>query len=318
MRRHSKAVQVSVLALATTIAWGAEPGDPDTKKAGSTVVMQVTVERKGGSVPDLAARNFRVYENGDPREVARAEPAGPASMVLLVENSLHSWRFLNDARSAMRGFLKAASGEKGHSYTLVTYEPKAVVEQNLTQQIDDIRTAFAGVEQSAWGRTDTYDSIYRVVEEMESLPGRRVLLFIGVGYDAFSRRTFGELQRKVEAANIQVYGFASGSDLRRWPGHPAKTPERPDLRQGETLLRMLAEQSGGKWYCPTCEADYTDSMRDTMETLDRQYTVEYRRAGQPEPGFHKLRVEAFEIVNDSRRDFQVHARPGWRVEGSPR
>jgi VWFA-related protein len=318
MRWHSKVVEVSILALATTIAWGAEPGSPDTKKADSTVVMQVTVEQKGGSVPDLTARNFRVYEDRDPREVSRAEPAGPASIVLLVENSLHSWRFLNDARSAMRGFLKAAAEEKGHSYTLVTYEPKAVVEQSLTQQIDDIRTAFANVEQSVWGRTDTYDSIYRVVEEMESLPGRRVLLFIGVGYDVFSRRTFGELQRKVEAANIQVYGFASGSDLRRWPGHPAKTPERPDLRQGETLLRMLAEQSGGKWYCPTCEADYAESMRDTMETLDRQYTVEYRRPGQPEPGFRKLRVEAFELINDSRRDFKVHARPGWRVEDSPR
>jgi hypothetical protein len=87
-----------------------------------------------------------------------------------------------------------------------------------------------------------------------------------------------------------------------------------DLRQGEMLIRMLAERSGGKWFCPSCEADYADSMRDTMNTLDKQYTVEYRRPAPPEPGFLKLKVEAFEVVDDVRKDFQVRAREGWRIE----
>jgi hypothetical protein len=214
----------------------------------------------------------------------------------------------------MRGFLKAASEEKGHSYALVTYERTPIVEQALTQEISRIRAAFADVEQSAWGMTDTYDSIYRVLEEMESLPGRRVLIFIGFGYDAFSRHTFGELQRKVEACNIEVYAIATGSDLRGWPGHASKTPEPMDLRQGEMLIRMLAERSGGKWFCPACEADYADSMRDTMSTLDKQYTVEYRRPGPPGPGFLKLKVEAFEVNDDVREDFRVRVRPGWRID----
>ena len=89
------------------------------------------------------------------------------------------------------------------------------MEQSLTREIGRIREAFAGVEQSAWGKTDTYDSIFRVLEAMGSLPGRRVLIFIGVGYDAFSRHTFGELGNKVEVENVQVYGFATGSDLRQ-------------------------------------------------------------------------------------------------------
>ncbi len=309
-RKGTWATGLALVAVALTAAAGTRAGSTDA----STVVMEVTVERKGRAVPELTAQHFRVYENGEPREVVRAEPAGPASIVVLVENSLHSWRFLNDVRSAMRGFLKAASEEKGHSYALVTYERKPIVEQTLTREISRIRTAFAAVEQSVWGRTDTYDSVYRVLEETESLSGRRVLMFIGLGYDAFSHYTFGELQREVEASNVQVYGFATGSDLRGWPGHPGKTPEPIDLRQGEMLIRMLAERSGGKWFCPTCEADYADSMRDTMSTLDRQYTVEYRRSTPPEPGFLKLRVEAFEVIDDVRKDFQVRAREGWRIE----
>jgi len=281
---------------------------------GSLVVVEVTVEGKRTAVPGLAARNFRVYEDGETREVVSAEPAGPASIVLLVENSLHSWRFLNDVRSAMRGFLKAATEEKGHSYALVTYERQAVVEQSLTREIGRIRAAFAGVEQSAWGKTDTYDSIFRVVDAMESLPGRRVLIFLGVGYDAFSQHTFGELANKVESENVQVYGFATGSDLRQASEQQAWAPDLPDLRQGEMLIRMLAERSGGAWFCPSCEADYADSMRETMSTLDRQYTVKYRRPGPLKPGFYKLRVEASDVVDDVRREYRVRAREGWRIE----
>jgi VWFA-related protein len=284
----------------------------------SAVVVEVTVERKSNAVAGLAARNFHVYEDGMPREVLAAEPAGPASIVLLVENSLHSWRFLNDVRSAMRGFLKAAPVGSGHSYALVTYERQAIVEQSLTREIDRIRDAFVNIQQSAWGKTDTYDSIFRVLEAMESLSGRRVLIFIGVGYDAFSRHTFGELAHKVQTANIQVYGFATGSDLRRGSDDKVWTPDLPDLRQGEMLIRMLAEQSGGRWFCPSCEADYADSMRETMRTLDRQYTVTYQRPAPLEPGFHKLKVEAFDVVDDVRRNYRVRAREGWRTDRAQR
>lgn len=280
------------------------------------VTVEVTVEHNRQGVTGLTAHNFRVYENGESREVTRAEPAGPASIVLLVENSLHSWRFLNDVRSAMRGFLSAAPEEKGHSYALVTYTGRPVVEQTLTKEIDRIRTAFVDAQQSAWGRTDTYDALHRVLKEVEGLPGRRVLIFVGFGYDAFSRNTFGELQQKLEATNAQVYGFATGSDLRREPRRLDQTSQPSDLRDGEMLVRMLAGRSGGKWFCPGCEADFIDSMRETMETLDRQYTVEYQRPAAGGPGFHKLKVQAFRLDDDVRTDFRVRAREGWRIPGS--
>ena len=307
------------LALVAAVGFGQADKTPSSSTTDPlNVVLEVTVERGQQAVPGLTARNFRVYENGEPRQVTRAEPAGPASIVLLVENSLHSWRFLNDVRSAMRGFLRAAPEQKTHSYALVTYTGRPIVEQTLTKEIDRIRTAFVDAQQSAWGRTDTYDALYRVIEEVERLPGRRVLIFVGFGYDAFSRHTFGELQQKLEAANLQVYGFATGSDLRREPRRGVEAAQPADLRDGEMLVRMLAGRSGGKWFCPGCEADFIDSMRETMDTLDRQYTVEYRRPATPKVGFHKLKVEAFRLNDDVRTDFRVRAREGWRIPGANR
>jgi VWFA-related protein len=303
----------AVLGLA--LPAGLHSGDP----AGSNVVMDVTVQVKGAAVPGLAARNFRVYEDGEAREIVKAEPAGPVSIVLLVENSLHSWRYLNDVRSAIRGFLRSAPEGRGHTYALVTFGRQTKVEQSLTSEIDRIRAAFGDVRQSAWDRTDTVDAVYRVAEEMEALPGRRVLIFVGFGYDAFSRRTFGELQRKLAASRAQVWALATGSDLRRdLPLAPAgETAHPPDLQQGEMLIRMMAQQTGGKYFCPLCDADYVASMRETLATLDeKQYTVEYRRPAGLKPGFYKVKVEAFQLIGDYREDFTVRAREGWRLEAA--
>jgi VWFA-related protein len=318
MNGFSKKGLVLSLALVASVALAIEPRSRVESGDATTVVVDITVEHRGEGVSGLTAENFLVREDGVEREVVSAAPAGPASIVLLVENSLHSWRYLNDVRSAMRGFLKAAPEGKGHSYALVTYERRPMDEQSLTQELARIRAEFKSVEQSAWGQTDTYDSIARTLEAMRPLPGRRVLIFIGVGYDLFSRHTFGELAEKVEADDVQVYGFATGSEPRELSKLGVGAANMPDLEQGEMLLRMLAQRSGGKWFCPSCEADYLDSMRDTMNTLDRQYTVVYQR---PEPlgaGFHKLKVEAFTTVDGVRRNFQVRARDGWRAELSQR
>ena len=51
-----------------------------------------------------------------------------------------------------------------------------------------------------------------------------------------------------------------------------------------------------------------------VRAVTAELTVEYRRPGPPEPGFLKLKVEAFEVVDDVRKNFQVRAREGWRIE----
>jgi VWFA-related protein len=315
--RNRRAVPAVFLGLVVggLVPAGLQAVDP----AGSTVTMDVTVQAKGAGVPGLGVRNFRVFEDGEARDVVRAEPAGPASIVLLVENSLHSWRYLHDVRSAIRGFLRAAPEGRGHTYALVTFGRQTKVEQSLTPEIERIRAAFGDVRQSAWDRTDTVDAVYRVAEEMEALPGRRVLIFVGFGYDAFSKRTFAELQRKLAASRAQVWAIATGSDQRRDAsvGPVSETAQPPDLQQGEMLIRMMAQQTGGKYFCPLCDADYVASMRETLATLDeKQYTVEYRRPAGLKPGFHKLRVEAFQLIGDRRENFTVRAREGWRVEAA--
>jgi len=294
-----------LVAAATALGWSASKAETP-----ETVTLYVSVEQDGKAVGGLSARNFRVWEDGEAQPVNRAEPSGRASVVLLVENNLVSWHFLNDAHSAMRGFLQAAP--EGHQYALVTYGRSPTVEQGLTEEIDKIAQAYANARRSAWRETDTYDAVYRVLEEMETLPGPAVLIVVGSGFDSFSQHTFGQLKRKAESVNVMIWGIATGSELRQSDPPFLESLTGVDLERGEMLLRMLSSTSGGKTFCPSCEADYQDSMRNTTESLDKLYTVVYERAGPPADRFRKLKVEGFRLDADRRRDFKVRVRQGWR------
>jgi len=309
-----------ILAAVTVMALAAEQSD--------LAHLYVRVEDHGKAKQGLVAKNFRVIEGEKVRIVSSAEPAGPASVVLLVENSEASWKYLNEVNSAMRGFLKTAP--PWHSYSLVSYTEDPRVEAPMTSQASRIAQAYAGRKQSAWGRVAAYDALDQVLDEVEKLEGFRAVVVIGSGEDAFSQAEFEDLVRRVELTDVVVYSVQLGGSQVPALGTPkgledlqdivslgdGLSAEPPDLRRGEMFLRAIADRSGGDFYCPNCEAGYRTAIEEIVDSLESYYRVSYRRATPPNWGFAKLRVTSFRIDDDVRYDYRVKVRPGWRFSGS--
>lgn len=292
----------------------------------NTATLYINVARKGEPVPGLAARNFIVREGDVTPEVAAAEPAGPASVVFLVENSYTSWNYLQDVNSAMRGFLDHAREQDG--YALVSYGREVRVEAALTADPTKVARAFAGRKQSAWADATLYDALDRLLDQAPTLPHRAVIIIIGSGLDRFSEAGYKQLLRRVEQENVAIHAIQLGGtdparaarpeisrDLRdliaaRADDPPAQAP--PDLNWGAMFLRAITRASGGEFFCPPCESAFSSAVERILESLDRDYKVTYRRESAPAPGYQKLRLEVFRLDDDVRTDLDAKARPGWR------
>lgn len=283
-----------------------------TDKPSDEVSLYVTVEEDGGLVQGLSDRNFRLYEDGEPRLFQLKQPEQTATVALLVENSQNSWNlFYNDIQYAVQGFLDAAP--EGYWYALATYSHGLEVNVDFTKLKGKIRTAFADLAPPTWNEVDTYDAIYDMLDKMERLPGRRVLIVVGSGYDTFSAHTFSDIQKKVEEANVAVFSVGLGSLLRGIYEPYLGDMERTDLLQVEAFLRMLADESGGEAWFPNIESAFPDVMKGIVQTLQNQYMLVYTPNVPHDEKLHKIRVEAFQVVNDHRRDFKVRVRKGWRL-----
>ena len=80
------------------------------------------------------------------------------------------------------------------------------------------------------------------------------------------------------------------------------------------LHQALADQTGGRYFCPNCEAGYSDAMEQALDALSRLYLVRYERPEKPQPGFLELHVEAFLSDGDRRVELPLRVRKGWRIE----
>ncbi len=269
-----------------------------------------TVEEGDKLIGGLTEKDFRLYEDGQPRSFRLAAPESPILISLLVEYSQISGFYLNDIDQALRGFLDAAPD--GHWYSLATYSHGMTVDVDYTRQKAKILAAYAELGQPTWSEVDTYDAVYEMLEKLDLLPGRKALIVIGSGLDTFSSRTLGDVQKKIEAVNATVFGIGAGSLLRGQYDTYLGTGARMDLIQAEAFFNMLAKKSGGQAFFPLFETAYRDVMRGVVLTLEHQYRIVYDSEIPADGKFHRLKLEAFQSVDDKRRDYTVRIREGWR------
>ena len=274
------------------------------------VSLYVTVEDGDKIIGGLTERNFRLREQDRPRPFRLEPPETPSTIALLVEYSRSSWFYLNDIISAMRGFVNVAPD--GNWYALATFSHNLQIDVDFTKQKGRLASGFAELGQPTWNEVDTYDAVYHMLEKMERLPGRRVLIIIGSGFDSFSSYVLGDVEKKIESANVLVYGVGAGSMLRGQYEPYLGSSARMDLLRAEALLKMLADKSGGQAWFPRFEAAFQDVLEGVMQMLKFQYKMVYESQIPSDGRFHKIQVEAFRVVEDERHDYKVRVREGWR------
>ena len=49
-----------------------------------------------------------------------------------------------------------------------------------------------------------------------------------------------------------------------------------------------------------------------MQVLEQQYKLVYDSQLPRDGKFHKIKLEAFQILDDKRQDYKVRVREGWR------
>jgi hypothetical protein len=71
-------------------------------------------------------------------------------------------------------------------------------------------------------------------------------------------------------------------------------------------MDAIAERSGGERYCPNCEAGYRTAVEEILDSLATFYRLQYDSEDASKEEAVKLRVEAFRLNDDVRRDYRVN------------
>jgi hypothetical protein len=85
-----------------------------------------------------------------------------------------------------------------------------------------------------------------------------------------------------------------------------------ELLLAQAFSQMLAKKSGGFAWFPTMSNAFHDVTEGIMQSVAAQYRIVYDTKIKGSGKFRKIKVEAFQVVNDKRTTFKVLVREGWR------
>lgn len=259
------------------------------------VVLPVSVrDSEGQPVNGLKPEDFIVFENGVRQEIASFNRERlPANIVLLLDASGSVFEHMRLIREAAKEFMDGLLPED--RVCVMQFADNVELLQDWTPATETAMLNKAVEWRYRPGLSTTfYDGLYISAEQqMKKVSGRRIVILLTDGIDTAKQQhaSFADAVNAVRRQETSVYVVSLTAILRtdiekRTEGKLKRIFSGYDPRQVSLYLKMiedsekrlteLAEQTGGRIFLPTQQADLTTAYRAIAEELRTQYIVTYK------------------------------------------
>lgn len=297
------------LALAAQVL-GAQPAEEPVVFTADVqlVTLPVTVkDARGAPMADLGAEDFRILEQGEPREIAVFERRTnrPLSVALMLDASLSTAIELRYERKSAARFLARLLGSGSQpSDRAAVYEFSSGVAELAPFTSDERRLKKALEAVRPESGTSLYAAVLLASEELARREGRRVIVLITDGGDTTSDVRFADALRAVHAAEAAAYPLIV-------------LPIRSDAgrnRGGEHALILLAERSGGEAFVQHGTENLDAAFDDVLRSLRTQYLLGFYPQGGGKAAADTFREVEVQVA---REGATVLARSGYYAAEPP-
>jgi VWFA-related protein len=269
-----------------------------TEESGvSGVLLEATVkDRAGRYVGGLAAGDFRLTEDDMPQQIDLVSADQVESTyTLLIDCSQSMWRRMDFVQQAADRLVRHL---RPNDRVIVAPFTKAL--GTITGPTVDRATVTNAIATThAGGGTALIDALTELPRLLQGATGRQTVVLITDGYDENSVHSVEEAERGLKAAQATLFvvgvGGVAGISIK-----------------GERVLRELADQSGGRAFFPSREAELPRVHDWIVSDVQQRYLIGYTPSNQEIDGaWRRLRLSTI------TEGLSVHTRPGYFAPKPP-
>jgi VWFA-related protein len=267
----------------------------ETETVKLVLVPTTVLDGRGRPVKGLAAEDFRILDEGTPREIelfaTEADSPTAIAFVLDVSGSMAQRDRLEKSKQAIAAFVHALG--PGDRFALIAFADEQVAWiTDFTADRERFLERLA--VQEAFGETALYDALAaapRLVDE--EIDGRKAIVLLTDGIENASRLP---VQRAVQIARqvrVPIYS------LFHIPYAEEILPSR--VRRAANLLGRFSEETGGTLYLVHEDEDLTEAIGRVQDELGHQYLLGFRASDLGgRSGFRRLDVQTRSKRHDVR------------------
>lgn len=250
------------------------PAATAQQKAAASKTAQIyasVVDGKGNAVPGLTARDFAVREDGNAREVLRAEPATDSlDVMLIVDDSQAATTSIPYLRDGLTKFLDRMQGKAKIGLVTIGERPTSVVE--YTTDIAALKKGVNRIFARPGGGAYLLEGVRDVSRGFKMREGikRPVIIALTVEGIEFSNLQYERVLDDLRASGATFHALAIGT--------PAATVS-DELRNRGLLLAEGTKETGGRRDQLLTPMAIEERLQQVAGELLNQYLVTY---GRPE------------------------------------
>jgi len=280
---------------------------PDIQVDVDLVTIACEVNNANGTpAADLKAEDFRLLDNGQPREISHfwRESDLPLTVALVADVSGSQAGYIRSHREAIAQFLKQVIGPRDRAM-VVEVAGKARLLSGLSNSSGDLSAAVERIgspegRQSpllgpvcrnssfphSCGGTALWHALYYTARELKPVTGRKAIVVLSDGIDTGSDIGLNDLIEATQAAGTVVYSIKYASPMRFFSIGGAIAQA---VSHG---LDRLSRESGGLMF-PNPGRDTAEGFSRIETDLRNMYVLGFAPpAGARDGRFHALSVTA--------------------------
>jgi Ca-activated chloride channel family protein len=283
-----------LLAASAALLVGAAALHAQFRSRVAAVRVDVLATERGAPIPNLAAADFEVLDNGVPQQIDAVYAEHEPLDVLFAFD-----RSLSVRGETLRGLLEAAHAAidqltSDDRAAVLAFDHSFHLEQPMTEELTAVHRAIDGID--AGGSTSLFDALYAALTVAETGGRRTLILLFTDGIDNLSWLHEDAALRVARQSEAVVYTVAYEA-----PHPPTIVP------YDKRVLQEIAETTGGRVLAASETGRLKASFVDVMREMRTRYLLTYTPTNADTPGFHTLSVKL------KRRSGRIVARRGYEV-----
>ncbi|MFP3941884.1 MAG: VWA domain-containing protein [Thermoanaerobaculia bacterium] len=261
------------------------PGTTERLDVNLVEMYVVVTDQEGRPVTGLGPEDFRVYEEGEAREITTFTDAGhlPLTVGLAIDSSASMFVKLPSVGLAAAEFVQDSLDGDDRAFVVgFGGEPRLV--QQATSSDPDLVRSIARLR--ADGQTALWESVVYSLVQLQGAPGKKALVLYTDGADEDEDFRYQTALRFAREVGVPVYFILTNNEIVRTGGRGL------GVRRFLGRVRRLADAVGGRTYIVRHGEDLSAVYREIGRELRSQYLLAYYSEDLPEETFRRVRVEA--------------------------
>lgn len=231
---------------------------------------------------NLTREDFSIYEDNQKQQINNfsRETDLPLTVAMLIDTSQSVAPKLRFEQEAAISFFQSILREKDRAL-LLSFDSDVSMLQDFTNDPNKMARQIRKLR--AAGGTAMYDAIYRACDEkLIRETGRKAIIILSDGEDESSKATIHQAKEMALRAEALIFGISVSKGGFFGVG---------GSREGDSALKELAQETGGRVFMPFKLEELDDSFRQINQELRSQYNIGYFSTNAARDGsYRKLEI----------------------------